>query len=99
MSQPLIDLIEKITDETTFLQFFRALREECEFECSKLGYHDCAQSGHWESHSTKDFLKSAEERSTGDLKEGVHHAEPMLRRVAWLTLAGEYRARDLAGGR
>ncbi len=46
---------------------------------------------HRETASTRDFLASAEDWATrGDFAEGVHHGEPMLRRIATMLLVGRY---------
>ncbi|HEV7766538.1 MAG TPA: hypothetical protein VGQ76_16170 [Thermoanaerobaculia bacterium] len=92
MANRLMELIEKVTDETSFLRFLTALREECEAEQQCAGnYFDCAQKGHWETRSTKDFLRSAEDWGTGgDFAAGVHHGEPLLRRVATMLYVGRY---------
>jgi hypothetical protein len=93
-----MDLIEKVKDEASFLRFLRALIEDCERGERECGPHphECAMQEHWQSHSTKDFLKSAEDwGSRGDFGEGVHHGEPMLRRIATMLYVGRYRLRDV----
>ncbi len=88
----LMELLENVTDETTFLRFLSALRENCEAEhdCSG-GYPDCMTADHWETRSTKDFLRSVEEWATGgDFAQGIHHGEPILRRVATMLYVGKY---------
>lgn len=92
MANRLMELVENVTDETSFLRFLTALREECEshHECSG-GYFDCAQKDHWETRSTKDFLRSVEDWATrGDFADGVHHGEPLLRRFATMLYVGKY---------
>jgi hypothetical protein len=94
MADRLYDLLPTVTDEKTFIQFLQALREECEEHernCPRRSYWDCAQQQHWETHSTKDFLVSVEDwASRGDFADGVHHGEPLLRRVATMLMVGRY---------
>jgi len=89
-----MDLLTQITDEASFIRFLRALREDCEaykdHDC-KSRYRDCIASGedHWETRSTVDFLKSAEDwASRGDFADGQHYGEPILRRVATMLYVG-----------
>lgn len=93
MSETLIQLLETVTDETSFNRFLSALRADCathERDC-RGPYDVCSQSYHWETHSTKDFLKSVEDWATrGDFAEGVHHGEPILRRVATMLFVGKF---------
>ncbi len=83
MANPLTDLIEKVVDETSFLEFLKALRENCEDED--------ARDDAWETRSTKDFLRSAEDWAAGgDFAEGRHYGDPMLRRIATMLYVGKY---------
>jgi hypothetical protein len=97
MANTLIEVLQKVNDETSFLQFLRLLREDCEKserECVRWP-HDCAQQQHWETFSTKDFLRAAEDwGSRGDFGDGEHYGEPMLRRVATLLYSGKYKVRE-----
>jgi hypothetical protein len=92
MADRLIGMLETIVDETTFLRFLTALREDCEGherDCRKYSYEDCAVNDHWETASTRDFLRSMEDWGTrGDFADGVHHGEPMLRRIATMLYVG-----------
>jgi hypothetical protein len=91
MADPLIHLVEKVTDETSFLVFLKAFRENCEREqgCRRGLSED--HEDHWETHSTLDFLRSAEDwAANGDFAEGQHYGEPMLRRVATMLYVGKY---------
>jgi hypothetical protein len=94
MPNALTDLIEQVTDETSFLRFLTALRQSCESGHGKYcrrGDQDCVANDHWETESTQDFLRSVEDWATrGDFAEGVHHGEPMLRRVATMLYVGRY---------
>ena len=93
MADTLMDLVQKVTDEASFLRFLKALREDCEKEqdCPRYNYFECAQAGHWETNSTKDYLKSVEDWAAGgDFAAGVHHGEPMLRRVATMLYVGRH---------
>jgi len=92
MADALIELLQSVTDETSFNRFLSALRADCETHESCRGpYDECAQNQHWETHSTKDFLRSVEDWATGgDFAEGVHHGEPILRRVATMLYVGKY---------
>ena len=93
MSKP-YDLLEQITDETSFLRFLRALREECEAH-EHLHQRDHPDEVLWDAFATKDFLRAAEDwASGGDFAEGRHYGEPMLRRVATMLLAGKWRLRE-----
>jgi hypothetical protein len=92
MPTDLVEMLQMVTDETSFNRFLSALREDCEtHERSCRGHQACAQSDHWETHSTKDFLKSVEAWAIGgDFAEGVHHGEPLLRRIATMLYVGRY---------
>ena len=93
MSKP-YDLLEQITDETSFIRFLTALREECEAH-EHLSQDDHPEEALWTAFATKDFLRAAEDwASRGDFGEGVHHGEPMLRRVAAMLFSGKWRLRD-----
>ncbi|HEV7241261.1 MAG TPA: hypothetical protein VGQ36_18660 [Thermoanaerobaculia bacterium] len=89
--------LETVNDEQSFLRFLRALRDDCERserEC-RPPHQDCMLQGHWESHSTKDFLRSAEDWGTrGDFGDGRHYGDPILRRVATMLFVGRYRIRE-----
>jgi hypothetical protein len=97
MPDPLIPLIEQVTDEQSFLKFLNALRQQCEAnerDCPPYPHDDHWEQGHWESLATKDFLRSMEDwGSRGDFGEGVHHGEPILRRVATMLYVGKYHVR------
>jgi hypothetical protein len=97
MTQP-YDLLEQVNDEQSFLRFLRALREDLETserECHYPGHPGCAEAQHWESTSTRDFLRSMDEwGSEGDFGQGMHHGEPMLRRIAAMLYVGRFKARD-----
>lgn len=58
-------LIEQVTDERSFCNFLKTLREDYEAterDCPRAGHgHICVAEGHWESRSIKDFLRSAED--------------------------------------
>ncbi|MCU1349160.1 MAG: hypothetical protein JWO56_2190 [Acidobacteria bacterium] len=92
MANNLRELLESVVDETTFLRFLTALREDCESherDCPKFSYYECAIADHFETHSTRDFLRSMEDWGTrGDFAEGVHHGEPILRRIATMLYVG-----------
>jgi hypothetical protein len=93
MADKFMDLIEKVTDETSFLRFLKALREDCEEheQTCQARYWDCAQAQHWETRSTKDYLNSVEDwASRGDFADGVHHGEPLLRRFAVMLYVGRH---------
>lgn len=99
MANKLYDMLETITDETSFIRFLTALREDCEEHertCDRRSYRNCIEADHWETASTKDFLRSVEDwASRGDFADGVHHGEPMLRRVATMLYVGRnYRPED-----
>jgi hypothetical protein len=93
----LTDLLEKVVDEETFIRFLKALRENCEanqHNCER-SYDDCLPEDHFQSRSTKNYLRSVEDwASRGDFAEGVHHGEPMLRRVATMLYVGRYLLHD-----
>ena len=96
MSKP-YDLLPQVTDEQSFLQFLRVLREDLETserECYAPGHPGCAEAQHWESTSTKDFLRSMEWWGGGDFGDGQHHGEPMLRRIATMLYAAKYKVRE-----
>src|SRR5258708_15013448 len=95
MANGLMDLVQEVTDETSFLRFLKAFLEDCEDHEQRCDqgyrYVDCAQADHWETRSTKDFLRSVEDwASRGDFADGVHHGEPMLRRIATMLYVGKY---------
>jgi hypothetical protein len=98
MANRLTELLEKITDEASFNRFLSALREDCENherDCQR-SYRECTAEDriaeeHWETRSTASFLRSVEDWATGgDFAEGVHHGEPILRRVATMLYVGKY---------
>jgi hypothetical protein len=93
MPSPLSELLSEVNDETTFIRFLSALREDCEgstHDCERR-YADCLPQEHWQTRSTKNFLRSVEDwASGGDFANGVHHGEPMLRRVATMLYVGKY---------
>jgi len=98
MTSRLIDLLQTVNDERSFLDYLRALREDCEanpHDCPARPEVQCIEDEHFESQSTRDFLKSAENWARGgDFEAGMHHGEPILRRVATLLYAGKYRPRE-----
>jgi hypothetical protein len=93
MSNKLMDLVQAVTDEPSFVRFLSALREDCgqhDRDCSQR-WRECSQQDHWETRSTRDFLASVEEWARdGDFAQGEHHGEPMLRRVATMLYVGRY---------
>ncbi|MEO8380669.1 MAG: hypothetical protein ABI779_13470 [Acidobacteriota bacterium] len=94
MADDLRELIAQVTDEKSFLRFLKALTEESgadpAHDCSRT-YRQCSQLDHFETRLTKDFLLSVEDwASGGDFADGVHHGEPMLRRVATMLYVGRY---------
>jgi hypothetical protein len=94
MANALYEMLETVKDEKSFIRFLQALRADCEQherDCRRRDYFACAQDQHWETHSTTQFLKSVEDwASRGDFADGVHHGEPMLRRVATMLLVGRH---------
>lgn len=94
---PVYPLLETVSDEQSFIRFLKALREDYEAterNCSG-GAHICVEQGHWESRTIRDFLRSAEDwAARGDFGEGVHHGEPLLRRVATMLYVGRYRVHE-----
>lgn len=92
MANALMELLEKVTDERSFLRFLTALREACEastHDCEQ-SYADCLPDEHWQTRSTKNFLKSMEEWAGGDFADGQHGGDPILRRVATMLYVGRY---------
>jgi hypothetical protein len=87
------ELLRAVVDETTFLRFLSALREDCEssrHDCESR-YDECLPEEHWQTRSTVNFLRSAEDWATGgDFAEGQHYGEPMLRRIATMLWVGRY---------
>jgi hypothetical protein len=92
MANRLMELLEKITDETSFNRFLTALREDSEVPHDSFhSPQECVEGEHWETRATADFLRSVESWATGgDFAEGVHHGEPILRRVATMLYVGRY---------
>lgn len=94
MANRLMEMIEKVNDERSFNQFLSALREDCENherDCDRRNYFACAAEQHWETHSTSSFLRAVEDWATGgDFARGVHHGEPILRRVATMLYVGRH---------
>jgi hypothetical protein len=94
MANALTDLLEQVIDETTFNRFLSALRADCEsspHDCERGFDVSCLEGEHWQTRSTKNFLRSVEAWATGgDFAEGVHHGEPILRRVATMLYVGKY---------
>jgi hypothetical protein len=93
MADKLIDLVQQVHDEASFNRFLTALRADCEssqHDCEQR-YAECIPEEHWQTRSTKNFLRAVEEWATGgDFAEGVHHGEPILRRVATMLYVGKY---------
>ena len=93
MSDALMALVQEVHDEKSFVRFLSALRADCEsseHDCER-SYNDCLPGGHWQTRSTKNFLRSVEDWAAGgDFAGGVHHGEPMLRRVATMLYVGRY---------
>jgi hypothetical protein len=91
-------MIEQVTDEKSFNRFLTALRKDCEsHERDRNGHHpsDCVEGQHFETHSTRDFLKSMENWATkGDFADGQHYGEPILRRIAAMMWVGRLRWPD-----
>ena len=92
-------MLETITDEASFIRFLTAMREDCERherDCDRRSHFDCATNDHWETHSTKDFLRSAEDwAARGDFADVQLYGEPMLRRIATMLYVGRaYRPED-----
>ncbi|HEX8410433.1 MAG TPA: hypothetical protein VF883_16325 [Thermoanaerobaculia bacterium] len=98
MPNALYDLLETVKDETSFLRFLTALRQDSETHarnCRNRSYQECVQDDHWETNSTKDFLKSMEDWGTrGDFADGEHFGEPMLRRIATMLYVGRNLLRE-----
>ena len=87
MPDTIRDLLAKVEDETTFIRFLSALRADS--EASR--HDDCVPEDHWQTRSTTKFLRAAEDwASRGDFADGVHHGEPLLRRVATMLYVGKY---------
>jgi hypothetical protein len=93
MAEKLIDLVQQVSDEASFNRFLTAMRADCEssqHDCEQR-YEDCLPDEHWQTRSTKNFLRSVEDWATrGDFADGVHHGEPILRRVATMLYVGRY---------
>ena len=93
MPSALMDLLEKVTDEATFVRFLTALRENSEateHNCEQR-YDDCLPADHFQSRSTTNYLRSIEDWAAGgDCGAGRHHGEPILRRVATMLYVGRY---------
>ena len=94
MSNTLQELIATVDDERSFVRFLAALRADSEIEHDRRcrgDYNACAAADHWETRSTTDFLRSAEDwASRGDFADGEHYGEPMLRRIATMLYVGKY---------
>lgn len=92
MTHPIYDMIEQVKDEKSFNAFLTALRKDCEQHERDRNRHDsrtCLEGQHFETHSTRDFLKSMEDWATkGDFADGEHYGEPILRRIATMMLVG-----------
>jgi hypothetical protein len=88
-----MDLLEKVTDEASFIRFLTALCEDCEaskHNCEER-YEDCLPEDHFQARSTRNYLRSVHDwASRGDFADGVHYGEPMLKRVATMLYVGRY---------
>ena len=95
MPHPLYEMVEQVTDEKSFNAFLVALRKDCEWHEREGKRHDrmeCIEGQHFETQSTRDFLKSMESWATGgDFADGEHYGEPILRRIATMMLVGRLR--------
>jgi hypothetical protein len=90
--EELTQLAQQVTDEKTFVRFLAALREDCEssdHDC-EAREANCLEEHHWQTRSTKNFLRSMEDWAGGDFGEGHHGDAPILRRVATMLLVGKY---------
>ena len=88
------DLLERVVDEKSFIEFLVALQEECEAH-EGLRQEDHPEEALWTAFATKDFLRAAEDwASDGDFAEGRHYDEPMLRRVGAMLSAAKWRLRE-----
>ncbi|HYI10913.1 MAG TPA: hypothetical protein VEK57_17790 [Thermoanaerobaculia bacterium] len=92
MADALMDLVQKVDDEASFMRFLKVLRENCEaseHDCERR-YDDCVPEDHWETRSTKNFLRKMEDWGGGDFGDGQHYGEPILRRVATMLYVGRH---------
>ena len=90
--EALLNLAQQVDDEKTFVRFLTALREHCEssqHDCESE-YRDCNEEGHWQTRSTKNFLRTIEWWSGGDFADGAHGGDPILRRVATMLCVGKH---------
>lgn len=93
---PLYEQFQQVTDEKSFSEFLTALRKDCEWHerhCDRRDPMKCMEGYHFETRSTRDFLRSMEEWSQGDFADGEHGGEPILRRVAAMLWIGRMRTR------
>jgi hypothetical protein len=91
MADELMQLLEKVSDETSFNRFLTALRQDCEAheKVDRHPYLECVEGNHFETHSTAAFLRSVEDWATrGDFADGEHYGEPILKRVATMLYVG-----------
>ena len=90
--EALLHLAQQVTDERSFVNFLSALREDCEsshHDCESR-YENCLEDGHWQTRSTKNFLRSIEWWAGGDFADGEHGGDPILRRVATMLCVGKH---------
>lgn len=98
MSHPLYELFQTVTDEKSFNRFLVALRKDCEEHERDGRRHsdiECAEGQHFQTHSTRDFLRSMEDWATnGDFANGDHGGAPILQRIAAMMFVGRFRVRE-----
>jgi hypothetical protein len=90
--EALVNLAQQVTDERSFVRFLTVLREDCEsshHDC-EAQYNNCIEDNHWQTRSTKNFLRSMEDWAGGDFVEGEHGGDPILRRVATMLCVGRH---------
>jgi len=90
--EALINLAQQVTDEKSFVRFLTTLREECESSQHDCETRDenCVEGNHWQTRSTKNFLRTIEWWAGGDFAEGEHGGDPILRRVATMLCVGKH---------
>jgi hypothetical protein len=99
MNQQLIDMIETVHDQVTFVKYWQALRadlEKTERECQPYPRHNCMTEGHWETKSSVlDFFKSGEDWAVASgFGAGEDRGEPVIRTIARILYLGRFKLRE-----
>ena len=91
MPEPLEDVLLRVTDEKSFIEFLRELAADFHRPPEKVfDGSEWIEIVRWTNKSVPQFLLGGAAWGSGDFVEGEHGGEPLLRRVATLLYAARY---------